>query len=53
MTAQDGFINVVSEAEERFVDFDMESLSTFNKVGRKENYLLEIDIALTKYTLET
>jgi len=24
MTAQDGFINVVAEEEERFVDFDIE-----------------------------
>jgi len=35
MTAQDDFINIVAEKEEMFVDFDVELVSTFNKVGRK------------------
>ena len=53
MTAQDGYINVVAEDEDKFVDFDTELISSFNKIGRKSSYLFEIDIALTKYTLET
>ena len=53
MTAQDGFINVVAEDEDRFVDFDQELVSQFNQINRKQSYLLEIDLALTKYTLET